>query len=262
MMSGQTLRLAVFTGSLLLIALWELLSPRRPLQSGKHRRWLANLSLAAVDTVAVRLLFPLLPTAVAQIAATRGWGLFNMVPLASWLIFLLSFLLLDFIIYLQHVLFHFTPLLWRLHRVHHSDLDLDVTSGIRFHPLEIIISLLIKMAAVVLIGAPAQVVAAFEIALNACALFNHGNIKLPATCDRLLRLVLVTPDMHRIHHSVLVRETNSNFGFSVPWWDRFCGTYRPEPAAGQLAMTIGLTKYRDPRRLTLLRLLAQPFTTP
>jgi sterol desaturase/sphingolipid hydroxylase (fatty acid hydroxylase superfamily) len=146
--------------------------------------------------------------------------------------------------------------------MHHTDLDLDVTSGNRFHPLEIIISMLIKMAAVVIVGAPAQAVLVFEVALNACAMFNHGNIKLPSTLDRLLRLFMVTPDMHRVHHSTIVRETNSNFGFNLPWWDRICGTYRPQPEKGHLEMSIGLKEYRDSKKLTLLRLLVQPFTSP
>ena len=146
--------------------------------------------------------------------------------------------------------------------MHHTDLDLDVTSGNRFHPLEIAVSMLIKMAAVLVLGAPAAAVLAFEVVLNACAMFSHGNIRLPVNMDRVLRLFLVTPDMHRVHHSTLVRETNSNFGFNFPWWDRICGTYRPQPEKGHLDMTIGLKEYRDPNRLTLLRLLLQPFTRP
>ncbi|MDD2309216.1 MAG: sterol desaturase family protein [Desulfuromonadaceae bacterium] len=262
MQREQAVRLSVFAGVLLLVALGEMLSPRRPLADNKRRRWFTNLTMVVIDTAAVWLLFPVLPVALAGVAEARGWGIFNAVQTAPWLKFLISFLVLDFIIYLQHVLFHHTPILWRLHRMHHTDLDLDVTTGNRFHPLEIIISMLIKMAAVVILGAPAQAVLAFEVVLNACSMFNHGNIKLPATFDRLLRLVLVTPDMHRVHHSTLVRETNSNFGFNFPWWDRLCGTYRPQPEKGHLDMTIGLKEYRDPQRLTLLRLLVQPFTSP
>ncbi len=258
----QSIRLSVFAGVLLLVALWEIIAPRRPLQDNKIRRWLANLSLVVIDTISVRVLFPILPVALAQIAETRGWGLFNALQMTFWLKIILSILILDFIIYLQHLLFHFNPILWRLHRMHHTDLDLDVTSGNRFHPLEIIISMLIKMAAISVLGAPAQAVLAFEVVLNACAMFNHGNIKLPAALDRLLRLFIVTPDMHRVHHSVIVRETNSNFGFNLPWWDRICGTYRSQPEKGHLDMTIGLKEYRDPKKLTLLRLLVQPFTSP
>jgi sterol desaturase/sphingolipid hydroxylase (fatty acid hydroxylase superfamily) len=262
MQTEQTIRLSAFAGVLLLVALGEIIAPRRPLLDNKRRRWFANLFLVVIDTVTVRLLFPILPVALAEVAEARGWGLFNVVQMSLWLRILLSFLILDFIIYFQHKLFHYTPILWRLHRMHHTDLDLDVTSGNRFHPLEIAISMLIKMAAVVLLGAPAQAVLAFEVVLNACSMFSHGNIKLPAAFDRLLRLFLVTPDMHRVHHSVIARETNSNFGFNFPWWDRLCKTYRPQPEKGHLDMTIGLNEYRDPKRLTLFRLLVQPFTSP
>ena len=258
----QIIRLSVFAGVLLLVALWEILAPRRPLKENKRRRWCTNISLIVIDTTVVRLMFPIVPVALAQVAETRGWGVFNVVQSPLWLRVLLCFLLLDFIIYVQHLLFHHTPLLWRLHRMHHTDLDLDVTSGNRFHPLEIVVSMLIKLAAIVILGAPALAVLVFEVTLNACAMFNHGNITLPAAIDRLLRLFMVTPDMHRVHHSTIVRETNSNFGFNLPWWDRLCGTYRPQPEKGHLDMTIGLKEYRDPRRLTLFRLLVQPFTSP
>lgn len=258
----QAVRLSVFAAVLLLVALWEIISPRRPLLYSKGRRWFANLSLVVIDTVAVRLLFPILPVALAQVAEARGWGIFNALQISLWLKILLSLVILDFIIYLQHLLFHHIPILWRLHRMHHTDLDLDVTSGNRFHPLEIVLSTLIKMAAVLFLGAPAAAVLAFEVVLNACAMFNHGNIRLPAGFDPLLRLFLVTPDMHRVHHSDIVRETNSNFGFNHPWWDRICGTYRAQPEKGHLDMTIGLKEYRDPEKLTLLRLLLQPFTSP
>jgi sterol desaturase/sphingolipid hydroxylase (fatty acid hydroxylase superfamily) len=257
----QTIRLSVFAAVLLLVALWEIIAPRRPLLDSKRRRWFTNLTLVVIDTVAVRFLLPILPVALAGVAEARGWGLLNVLQLSLRLRILLGFIALDFIIYLQHLLFHHIPLLWRLHRMHHTDLDLDVTSGNRFHPLEIILSMLIKMAAVVVLGAPAAGVLAFEVILNACAMFSHGNIKLPAALDRLLRLFVVTPDMHRVHHSDLVRETNSNFGFNLPWWDRICGTYRPQPEKGHLDMTIGLKEYRDPHKLTLLRLLIQPFTS-
>ena len=167
--------------------------------------------------------------------------------------------LLDFVIYLQHVLFHNLPLLWRIHRMHHTDLDLDVTSGNRFHPLEIIISLGIKLAAILLTGAPALAVLAFEIILNATSMFNHGNITIPQPVDHWLRKLVVTPDMHRVHHSIIPRETNSNYGFNLPWWDRLCGTYRDQPDGGHEGMTIGLKEFRDPRALTLPRLLILPF---
>ena len=262
MPTEQTMRLSVFLGVLLLVALWELKAPRRPLLDNKMRRWFTNLSLILIDTAVLRLVFPIFPVALARIAETRGWGIFNTFHMSPWLKVLLTLLILDFIIYLQHLLFHHIPLLWRLHRMHHTDLDLDVTSGNRFHPLEMVISMLIKMAAVVILGAPAQAVLAFEVILNASAMFSHGNIKLPETLDRLLRLFLVTPDMHRVHHSTIVRETNSNFGFNLPWWDRICGKYRAQPEKGHLDMSIGLKEYRDPKKLTLLRLLIQPFSRP
>ena len=262
MHNEQAIRLSVFAAVLLLVALGELISPRRPLRDNKGRRWFANLTLVVIDTTVVRLLFPILPVALSHIAENRGWGAFNALHIPLGYKILLSVVILDFIIYLQHRLFHHTRFLWRLHRMHHTDLDLDVTSGNRFHPCEIIISMLIKMAAVILLGAPAEGVLAFEVILNACAMFNHGNIKLPAALDSLLRLVIVTPDMHRVHHSTIVRETNSNFGFCLPWWDRICHTYRPQPEKGHLDMTIGLSEYRDPKKLSLPRLLIQPFTAP
>lgn len=258
----QTIRLSVFAVVLILVAFGEIISPRRPLQENKQQRWLTNLSLVVIDTAAARFLLPILPVAAAQLTLEHHWGILNVLPVPFWLKALSSFIILDFIIYLQHLLFHYTPLLWRLHRMHHTDLDLDVTSGNRFHPLEIIISMVIKISAIVLIGAPYQAVLAFEVVLNACAMFSHGNIKLPAALDRTLRLVIVTPDMHRVHHSDIVHETNSNFGFNLPWWDRLCGTYRPQPEKGHLSMTIGLKEYRNPEKLTLFRLLIQPFTSP
>jgi sterol desaturase/sphingolipid hydroxylase (fatty acid hydroxylase superfamily) len=193
-------------------------------------------------------------------AQQQGWGVLNSLILPGWLRVILTIAALDFAIYLQHVLFHFVPILWRLHRMHHTDLDIDVTTGNRFHPIEIIISMGIKLAVVALLGAQAIAVVVFEVALNATSQFNHGNIRIPCALDRWLRLVVVTPDMHRVHHSIIPRETNSNFGFNLPWWDRLCGTYRPQPEGGHGGMTIGLKEFRDPGRLTLLRLLIQPFT--
>lgn len=262
MQSEQTIRLSVFFAVLLLVAFWEILSPKRPLHDNKRRRWLTNLSLVGIDTITVRLLFPLLPVTLAHTAQANGWGLFNLIPVSTGFAVFFCVIILDGIIYFQHLLFHYTPLLWRLHRMHHTDLDLDVTSGNRFHPLEIAISMLIKMAAVLILGAPAQAIIIFEVILNACAMFNHGNITMPGGLDRLLRLILVTPDMHRVHHSIIVRETNSNFGFCLPWWDRICGTYRAQPEMGHDHMTIGLKEFRDPKKLTLPRLLIQPFTSP
>jgi sterol desaturase/sphingolipid hydroxylase (fatty acid hydroxylase superfamily) len=262
MLMEQSIRLTVFVCVLTVVALWEIGAPRRPLLDDKRRRWSTNLSLIVVDTVLLRLLFPIMPIALAQLAAARGWGILAILQMPPLYAGILSFILLDFIIYIQHVLFHHLPILWRLHRMHHSDLDLDVTSGNRFHPLEMMVSLLIKLAAIVSLGVQPEVVLAFEVVLNASAMFNHGNIRLPLKWDRLFRLALVTPDMHRVHHSTIVRETNSNFGFNFPWWDYLCGTYRAQPEKGHLQMNIGLTEYRDPKKLTLLPLLIQPFTAP
>ncbi|MDZ4185334.1 MAG: sterol desaturase family protein [Desulfuromonadales bacterium] len=254
-------RIVSFSAILFAIGLWEILAPRRPLTTRKSQRWFANLSMIAIATLVVRLTFPLLPVGLAIIAQEQGWGIFNFVSLPPWLEIILAVVLLDFVIYLQHVMFHFLPVLWRLHRMHHSDLDLDASSGNRFHPVEIVISIGIKFGAVLIIGPAPFAVLLFEILLNATAIFNHGNIRLPLRIDRWLRTVLVTPDMHRVHHSIIPRETNSNFGFSLSWWDYLCGTYRSQPGAGHLEMVIGLKEYRDPARLTLPRLLVQPFTT-
>jgi sterol desaturase/sphingolipid hydroxylase (fatty acid hydroxylase superfamily) len=258
-MSEQAIRLSAFVGMLLAVALWELIAPRRPLQTGKATRWSTNLALVGIDTLTVKLLFPLLPIAFAHTVTAQGWGLSAMVAAPLWLKTAAAVIALDFIIYLQHVMFHHQPLLWRLHRVHHTDLDLDVTSGVRFHPGEIIISMVIKLGAIALLGAPPQAVLIFEVALNSCALFNHGNIRLPDALDQLLRPLLVTPDMHRVHHSTIVKETNSNYGFCLSWWDRLCRTYRPQPRHGHLEMTIGLNEYRDSKALTLPHLLVNPF---
>lgn len=260
MREEQTIRLAFFLGSLLIFAGWEFIAPRRPLNDSKARRWFTNLSLVLLNTVTVRFFLPVLPAGLALMLQERGWGVLNMVSLPDWLEFLLALLLLDLVIYLQHVLFHFLPALWRLHRMHHVDLDIDVTTGNRFHPIEIIISTGIKLAVVAMLGPPVIAVISFEVVLNAAAQFNHGNVSIPAPLDRWLRLFVVTPDMHRVHHSVIPRETNSNFGFNVPWWDRFFGTYRQQPAEGHLGMTIGLKEYRNPAKLTLGRLLLLPFS--
>ena len=255
------IRLAFFAGVLALMALWEALAPRRWLTVGR-RRWFGNLALVALDTLAVRFLVPLGAVGVALLGREHGWGLLNNVALPEWLAVLLAVVVLDLVIYLQHVLFHAVPALWRLHMVHHADLDFDTTTGVRFHPFEILLSAGIKMAAVLAIGAPALGVLLFEVLLNATSLFNHGNVRLPAWLDRLLRLVVVTPEMHRVHHSIVARETNSNFGFSLPWWDYLLGTYRSQPAAGHEDMTIGLKQFRDERVERLGTMLLLPFTDP
>src|SRR5262245_61598708 len=232
----STIRLTFFAGTLLLMSLWEALAPRRVWTTKRPARWFSNLALAVVNTLAVRFLVPVGAVGIALVAEERGWGLFHNVDVPSWLAVVLSVVALDLAIYIQHVMFHAVPLLWRLHMVHHADLDFDATTGVRFHTLEILLSLGIKAAAVVLLGAPAVAVVLFEVLLNLTSLFNHGNVRLPAWLDRVLRLVVVTPEMHRVHHSVLPRETNSNFGFNLPWWDRLFGTYKAQPAEGHEGM--------------------------
>ena len=253
------IRLAFFFGILFLMAIWELLAPRRPLTTSKTSRWFSNLSIVLIDSLAVRLLIPLQAVGVALFVAKHGWGILNNVTLPNWMGIVLGILGLDLIIYLQHVMFHAVPGFWRLHMMHHSDLDFDVTTGIRFHPIEILLSMGIKMAAVVVLGVSAIAVILFEVLLNATSMFNHGNVRLPGNIDGVLRLLVVTPEMHRVHHSVVIRETNSNFGFNLPWWDRFFGTYRAQPDAGHEGMVIGLSHLRDPKRLTLPWLLILPF---
>jgi sterol desaturase/sphingolipid hydroxylase (fatty acid hydroxylase superfamily) len=257
--SEPVVRFGIFCGVLALMALWELLAPRRRLTTPKPTRWLSNLALAALNTVVVRILLPLGAVGMGLLAQERGWGLFNHLALPGWLTVLLSIIALDLVIYLQHVLFHAVPLLWHLHMVHHADLDFDVTTGLRFHTLEILLSMGIKLAAVVLLGAPALAVLLFEVLLNATSMFSHGNVQLPGWLDRVLRLVVVTPEMHRVHHSVDPRETNSNFGFNLPWWDYLLGTYRSQPAAGHEKMTIGLSQFRGEEVERLPRMLLLPF---
>ena len=253
------IRLGFFIGVFALMAAWELIAPRRALLQSKGVRWYANLGIVAVNTVLARVVFPLAPVAVAVVAAERGWGIFQLWEAPYWLAVVACVVILDFAIYLQHVMVHAVPMLWRLHRMHHADLYFDVTTGARFHPIEILLSMAIKMAVIVLIGAPPVAVLIFEVLLNATAMFNHSNIALPLGLDRVLRLVVVTPDMHRVHHSMLPHETNSNFGFNLPWWDRLFGTYRDQPEKGHDAMTIGIDLFRDPGELHLPKMLAQPF---
>jgi sterol desaturase/sphingolipid hydroxylase (fatty acid hydroxylase superfamily) len=256
------IRLVAFAGVFLAMAAWELLAPRRPWAVGRTPRWPSNLAVLAVDALTVRLLIPTAAVGVALLAAAHGFGLFHWLAWPAWLAGIVGFVVLDLVIYGQHVVFHHVPWLWRLHRMHHADLDIDVTTGVRFHPIEILLSMLIKMATVALFGIPAAAVVAFEVVLNATSLFNHSNAAMPAWLDRLARLLVVTPDMHRVHHSVVRAETDSNFGFNLPWWDRLFGTYRAEPAAGHDGITIGLPIFRDQRELRLDRLLTQPFRAP
>lgn len=253
------IRLGAFAGVFAGMALWELLTPRRRQVFGRLRRWPGNVGIVVLDTLLVRLVFPTAAVGVALLAEAQGWGVFHALEAPIWLAIIASVILLDLAIYLQHVLFHAVPVLWRLHRMHHADLEFDVTSGVRFHPFEILLSMAIKLGVVAALGAPAAAVLIFEVLLNATSLFNHGNVRLPLQVDRVLRWVVVTPDMHRVHHSVVPRETNSNFGFNLPWWDRLFGTYRAQPAAGHEGMTIGIEQFRDPRELRLDRMLLQPF---
>jgi sterol desaturase/sphingolipid hydroxylase (fatty acid hydroxylase superfamily) len=252
-------RFGFFFGMLIVVAVWELFSPRRVLTTSKPVRWLSNLGVVAIDTLMVRILFPIIAIDIAFKAQENGWGLLNNLDLPFGISILVGILLLDMIIYLQHIMFHAVPILWRLHMMHHADMDYDVTTGLRFHPIEIIISMFIKMGSVAALGASPLTVVLFEIVLNATAMFNHGNIKLPFNIDKILRFLVVTPDMHRVHHSVTIRETNSNFGFNFPWWDRLMGTYRDQPAAGHEGMTIGLAQFREPNKTVLHWMLAMPF---
>ncbi len=257
-----TLRLAAFLGMLGLMALWELAAPCRRNDLPRLLRWSNNLALVVIDSLVLRIGFPVLATGLAVLAADQGWGLFNWLALPGWLGFMLGFLLLDLAIYAQHATFHAVPWLWRLHRMHHADQDFDLTTGLRFHPGEIVVSMAVKLALVLLLGVPAVVVLLFEVMLNATAIFNHANVRLPGAVDRVLRLIVVTPDMHRIHHSVNPMETHSNFGFNLPWWDWLFHTYRAHPLLGHRNMTIGLPIFRTRRDQWLDRMLLQPFISP
>jgi sterol desaturase/sphingolipid hydroxylase (fatty acid hydroxylase superfamily) len=253
------IRLGAFAGVLVVMAIWEAVAPRRQQRISRARRWPANLGVVALDTIILRILFPTAAVGMALVAKAHGFGLFNAVALPRFVAIIASVILLDLAIYLQHVLFHAVPVLWRLHRMHHADLEFDVTTGVRFHPFEILLSMVIKLSVVAALGAPALAVLLFEVLLNATSMFNHGNVRLRASLDRVLRWIIVTPEMHRVHHSIAPRETNSNFGFNLSWWDRWFGTYRAEPAAGHEGMTIGIEQFRDPHELRLDRMLAQPF---
>jgi sterol desaturase/sphingolipid hydroxylase (fatty acid hydroxylase superfamily) len=260
MSSEIAIRLSFFFLIFAIIAIWELLAPRRALSTSKTSRWLSNLAITFLNPATERLVFPILAVSMALKAQQYGWGLLNHYNLPFWPAMVVAVVVLDFATYLQHVMFHAVPLLWRLHMVHHADLDFDVTTGLRFHPIEMILSMGIKLAVVVVFGPPAMAVLTFEVILNATAMFNHGNIYLPLRIDQVLRLLIVTPDMHRVHHSVLPREANSNFGFNLPWWDRLFGTYRHQPTEGHEGMSIGLRQFQEPGRLTFPWLLILPLT--
>ena len=252
------IRLSSFLGVLAIMAAWEIIAPRRALTAPKSLRWASNLGLVAVNTVAVRLLFPLAGVGFALLAEQRGWGLGPLLGLSGWPWAFVCVIALDAAIWAQHVAFHRVPVLWRLHRMHHADQDIDVTTGLRFHTVEIILSMLIKFAVIAALGAPAVAVLIFEVLLNATSMFNHSNVRMPARIDAVVRKLIVTPDMHRVHHSADPAETHTNFGFNLSIWDRLAGLYTPQPRLGHEGMTIGLPIFRDPRELRLDRMLTQP----
>jgi len=252
------IRITFFLGTLVAMAAWEVVAPRRRREIPRLLRWSNNLGVVVIDTVLVRLSFPGVAVGFALLAEERGWGLLNVLEAPVGLASLVSLLALDLAIYLQHVMFHAVPALWRLHRMHHADLEFDVTTGLRFHPIEILLSMGIKLAVVASLGPPAVAVLIFEVLLNATSMFNHSNVRIPLGLDRVLRWIVVTPDMHRVHHSIHPSETNSNFGFNLPWWDRLLGTYRAQPREGHEGMTIGIEQFRTPRDLWLDRMLIQP----
>lgn len=259
MKSELGIRLGFFFGIFCIVGLLEILAPRRVARIPRKGRWFANLVILGLNPLSVRLIFPVLPVTMALLATERHWGLLNNLDLPYWVKVAIGVIALDFSIYLQHILHHAVPTLWRLHMVHHADLDFDLTTGLRFHPIEIVISMGIKLMTVAALGPPVLAVLIFEVALNATSMFNHSNIHVPIAVDRVLRLFVVTPDMHRVHHSVIIRETNSNYGFNSPWWDRLFGTYKDQPEKGHEEMTIGLSQFRDPKRLTLPCLILLPF---
>ena len=250
---------AIFFAAFGLLAAAEALAPRRRRAFGRWRRWPSNLAIPVLGTLLVRVILPTTAVGAALIAEEQGWGLLHVVELPSWLAVLIAVLALDLAIYLQHVLFHAVPVFWRLHRMHHADLDVDVTTGARFHPVEILLSMGLKLGVIGALGALPLAVLVFEILLSTGSLFNHANLRLTPALDRVLRWLVVTPDMHRIHHSIDPAEANRNFGFTLPWWDRLCGTYRSEPRGGHHGMMLGIEEFRAPADLRLDRLLLQPF---
>ena len=254
-----TVRIGVFVSVFAAMALWEILAPRRPRRDTRGRRWVTNLAVVVIDSLVLRLLVPLLAVGTAAYAAANGYGLLNRIALPAVVEFVIAFVVLDFAIWLQHVASHKIPVLWRLHRMHHADIDIDVSTALRFHPVEILLSMLWKMAVVLAIGAPVGAVILFEVVLNAMAMFNHGNVRVPAPIDAVLRRIVVTPDFHRVHHSVIHRETDSNYGFNLSVWDRLFRTYRAQPEAGHLGMTIGLSEYQSKAASGLWSCLMLPF---
>ncbi|MCG8072106.1 MAG: sterol desaturase family protein [Candidatus Thiodiazotropha taylori] len=255
-----TIRLAAFFSIFALMAGWEAVHPCRQQRFTRGQRWFANLGITLLNTLLLRLLFPAAAVGFAAFAEAKGWGLLNEIQLPFWLSVIIAVTLMDMVIYLQHVMVHAVPALWRLHRVHHADPDYDLTTGARFHPIEILLSMLIKIATIAALGPPVVAVLIFEVILNGMAMFNHGNVSLPKPLDRLLRWLVVTPDMHRVHHSVIPGETNSNFGFNLSIWDRLMGTYREAPKLGHIEMQIGVNSLQDPQLTTKLSgMLKIPF---
>lgn len=256
----KSLRIGFFFGILVVMAVWEILAPRRALSVSKTVRWVNNLALVFLNSFLLRVAFPAAAVGVALFAEQHGWGLLNYYQPPLWLAMVIAVVAMDMVIYLQHVMVHAVPLLWRLHRLHHADLDYDLTTGARFHPIEIFLSMGIKFATILVLGPPVVAVILFEVILNFMAMFNHANVKLPLAIDRVVRLLLVTPDMHRVHHSVEDDEANSNFGFNLAIWDRLFGTYRDQPRGGHEGMTIGIRKFRDPKDVSWLPgMLLMPF---
>jgi sterol desaturase/sphingolipid hydroxylase (fatty acid hydroxylase superfamily) len=254
------IRITAFFGIFLGMSVWEMVCPRRVLRTSKPIRWFNNLSVTVLDAFVSRLVFQLPAVSQAILGEERGWGIFNYLHINTVIAGMVSIVLLDLAVYLQHLIFHKVRIFWFIHGMHHTDLDIDVTTGARFHPAEIILSMLIKMGIILLVGIPAWSFLVFEVILNGTSMFNHSNIRINTKIDRLLRFLLVTPDMHRVHHSVIIREHDSNFGFNLPWWDRLFGTYNDQPTAGHTDMVIGLANFRDPKEISFLRLLMLPFT--
>ncbi len=260
MMQHESLiRISMFLGFLVVMAVWEILQPRRALTQSKGKRWFVNLAITVVDMAFVRYTLGAAAVSMAVYAQSSGWGFLNGLQIHGAAAFLITIVVMDMAIYLQHVMSHALPIFWRLHRVHHTDLDYDVTTGLRFHPFEIFISMIYKVALAAALGANPLGMVVFEVILNSSSQFNHGNVRIPKAVDRILRLFIVTPDMHRVHHSWKIKETNSNFGFFLTWWDRLLGTYRDQPDDGHKEMTIGLMEYRDIEKLSILNLLMMPF---
>ena len=253
------IRVIAFLSVFGLMASWEIVAPRRQLSALRLKRWVANLSVAVLNTAVIRIVLASGAVGVAMVSAEQGWGIFNILNWPIWMEVILAVLALDLLIYVQHVAFHAVPVLWKVHMVHHADPDYDVTTAVRFHPVEALSSMVIKIAGVMVIGASPTAVLAFEVILNGMAMFNHANVRILSPVDRFLRWMMVTPDMHRTHHSIIYEESNRNFGFNLSWWDRMFGTYLENPSKGHERMTLGLKQFRNPACMKLLNILRLPF---